>query len=76
MGLDAGTAARLRQDLDLIVNSSGLTDFNPDLRDAVAGAREKFASPGAKLMLEFVAATKRGVCADPGAAGDNDSEAT
>ena len=47
-----------------------------NLRDAVAGAREKFASPGAKLMLEFVAATKRGVCADPGAAGDNDSEAT
>ncbi|MGB9233782.1 MAG: SDR family oxidoreductase, partial [Terriglobales bacterium] len=36
MGLDAGVAARLGRDLDLIVNSSGLTDFNPDLRDAVA----------------------------------------
>ena len=36
MGLDAQTAARLRRDLDLIINSSGLTDFNPDLRDALA----------------------------------------
>jgi len=30
--LDSETAARLRKDLDLIINSSGLTDFNPDLR--------------------------------------------
>jgi len=36
MGLDSETAARLRKDLDLIINSSGLTDFNPDLRDALA----------------------------------------
>jgi len=36
MGLDPETAARLRKDLDLIINSSGLTDFNPDLRDALA----------------------------------------
>ena len=36
MGLDAETATRLRADLDLVVNSSGLTDFNPDLRDALA----------------------------------------
>lgn len=36
IGLDAVTAARLRTDLDLIINSSGLTDFNPDLRDALA----------------------------------------
>jgi thioester reductase-like protein len=36
VGLDSGTAARLRHDLDLIINSSGLTDFNPDLRDALA----------------------------------------
>jgi hypothetical protein len=27
---------RLRNTLDLIINSSGLTDFNPDLRDALA----------------------------------------
>jgi len=36
LGLDPETAARLRSDLDLIINSSGLTDFNPDLRDALA----------------------------------------
>jgi long-chain acyl-CoA synthetase len=36
LGLDAETAVRLRKDLDLIINSSGLTDFNPDLRDALA----------------------------------------
>ena len=36
LGLDPEVAARLRKDLDLIINSSGLTDFNPDLRDALA----------------------------------------
>ena len=35
LGLSEEVAARLRGDLDLIVNSSGLTDFNPDLRDAL-----------------------------------------
>jgi long-chain acyl-CoA synthetase len=36
LGLEAETAARLGKELDLIINSSGLTDFNPDLRDALA----------------------------------------
>jgi long-chain acyl-CoA synthetase len=36
LGLDAETAGFLREKLDLIVNSSGLTDFNPDLRDALS----------------------------------------
>jgi len=36
MGLAPEVADRLRKELDLIVNSSGLTDFNPDLRDALA----------------------------------------
>jgi thioester reductase-like protein len=36
VGLDPETAARLSKELDLIINSSGLTDFNPDLRDALA----------------------------------------
>jgi long-chain acyl-CoA synthetase len=35
LGLQPQVAARLKKDLDLIVNSSGLTDFNPDLRDAL-----------------------------------------
>jgi alcohol-forming fatty acyl-CoA reductase len=36
LGIDAETTARLQRDLDVIVNSAGLTDFNPDLRDALA----------------------------------------
>jgi len=36
LGIAEETAELLRQKLDLIVNSSGLTDFNPDLRDALA----------------------------------------
>ncbi len=36
LGLSPETQARLAQELDLIINSAGLTDFNPDLRDALA----------------------------------------
>jgi long-chain acyl-CoA synthetase len=36
LGLDAATRLRLGRTLDLVVNSAGLTDFNPDLRDAIA----------------------------------------
>jgi long-chain acyl-CoA synthetase len=36
LGLPPDTARHLQRNLDLIINSSGLTDFNPDLRDALA----------------------------------------
>jgi thioester reductase-like protein len=36
LGMDQATQARLEKSLDLVVNSAGLTDFNPDLRDALA----------------------------------------
>jgi len=36
LGVEPATFARLRADLDLVINSSGLTDFNPDLRQALA----------------------------------------
>jgi len=36
LGLDEATQGRLQKSLDLIVNSAGLTDFNPDLRDALS----------------------------------------
>lgn len=36
LGVGADKLTDLRQKLDLIINSSGLTDFNPDLRDALA----------------------------------------
>lgn len=37
-----------------------------NLSDALATARETFTRPAAKVMLDFIAATKRGVCADTG----------
>jgi long-chain acyl-CoA synthetase len=36
LGLEPEVSDRLLKNLDLIINSSGLTDFNPDLRDALA----------------------------------------
>jgi thioester reductase-like protein len=36
LGMDEETQARLARTLDLVVSSAGLTDFNPDLRDAIA----------------------------------------
>jgi thioester reductase-like protein len=36
LGLDAAVRRTLGRSLDLVVNSSGLTDFNPDLRDALS----------------------------------------
>src|SRR5882762_4200939 len=36
LGLNEATQARIAKSLDLIVNSAGLTDFNPDLRDAIS----------------------------------------
>ncbi len=35
LGLDDETQVRLARTLDVIVSSAGLTDFNPDLRDAI-----------------------------------------
>lgn len=35
LGIEPETRKRLAATLDLVVNSSGLTDFNPDLRDAL-----------------------------------------
>src|SRR5260370_916676 len=52
LGLDAETARRLQRSLDLIVNSSGLTDFNPDLRDALATNTD-----AAMHILDFVRGT-------------------
>jgi thioester reductase-like protein len=36
LGLDPAVQERLARSADLIVNSAGLTDFNPDLRDALS----------------------------------------
>jgi thioester reductase-like protein/phosphoserine phosphatase len=54
LGLDGETARRLQRNLDLIVNSSGLTDFNPDLRDALTTNTD-----AAMNVLEFVRGTEQ-----------------
>jgi long-chain acyl-CoA synthetase len=35
LGIEPATFERLKSDLDVVINSSGLTDFNPDLRQAL-----------------------------------------
>ncbi|HET9530686.1 MAG TPA: SDR family oxidoreductase, partial [Blastocatellia bacterium] len=36
LGIEENTRKRLQSTLDLVINSSGLTDFNPDLRQALS----------------------------------------
>jgi fatty acyl-CoA reductase len=54
LGIAPEAGDRLRSDLDLIINSSGLTDFNPDLRDALATNVD-----AAIHVLEFVRKAKQ-----------------
>src|SRR2546425_260571 len=49
LGLDEATRRRLGRSLDLVVNSAGLTDFNPDLRDALSSNVDS-----AVHLLEFL----------------------
>jgi thioester reductase-like protein/phosphoserine phosphatase len=49
LGLDPELLAQLQAKLDLVVNSAGLTDFNPDLRDALNSN-----VGGVQNVLEFV----------------------
>jgi thioester reductase-like protein len=51
-GLDADISESLRNNLDLIINSSGLTDFNPDLREALAANVDAVVN-----IVEFVRAS-------------------
>jgi thioester reductase-like protein len=52
LDLDGSARNKLVAKLDLIVNSSGLTDFNPDLRDALAGNVSSVAN-----LIEFLRET-------------------
>jgi alcohol-forming fatty acyl-CoA reductase len=49
LGLDKETQGRLQRSLDVIANSAGLTDFNPDLREALSSNVES-----ANYLLEFL----------------------
>jgi len=52
LGLAEEVRSRLARSLDLVVNSAGLTDFNPDLREALSSNVES-----AEHLLDFVRAT-------------------
>jgi len=52
LGLEENVRARLSRSLDLVVNSAGLTDFNPDLRDAVSSNVES-----TEHLLNFIRAS-------------------
>ncbi|HKW88900.1 MAG TPA: SDR family oxidoreductase [Candidatus Acidoferrales bacterium] len=52
LGIDERARKKLAPHLDLIINSSGLTDFNPDLRDALAANVQSVSN-----LIEFVRQT-------------------
>ena len=60
----AGIAAEERLELKQLYRA--LFRSRKNLGEAFAAAREEFSSPAAKTMLDFLAAAKRGVCADVG----------
>jgi UDP-N-acetylglucosamine acyltransferase len=68
----AGFSAEQRLELKQLYKA--LFRSGKNLREAIAAAHEKFGSPGAKTMLDFVASAKRGVCSDAGAGGHNPEE--
>lgn len=49
LGLEPAVQERLARSLDLIANSAGLTDFNPDLRDALSSNVDS-----ANYLIEFL----------------------
>jgi UDP-N-acetylglucosamine acyltransferase len=60
----AGFSADERLELKKLYHA--LFRSGKNFREAMAAAQEKFSSAGAKTVLEFVAAAKRGVCSDSG----------
>jgi len=54
LGLDAGAVADLRGKIDVVINSGGLTDFNPDLRNALSANVES-----TRYVLDFVRSCER-----------------
>ena len=54
LGLDSTTKAQLQEDVDLVVNSAGLVDFDPDPREALESNVE-----GPMRLLDFVRGCKK-----------------
>jgi UDP-N-acetylglucosamine acyltransferase len=68
----AGFTAEQRLELKQVYHA--LFRSGKNFRAAVAEAQGKFTRPVARIMLDFVAAAKRGVCADVGHAGGKHDE--
>jgi len=69
----AGFTAEQRLELKRIYHL--LFRSGKNLRVAIEEAQQKFTSPAAKVLLDFVAGAKRGVCRDAGSeAGENKDE--
>jgi UDP-N-acetylglucosamine acyltransferase len=64
----AGVTAEERLKLKQLYRA--LFRSHKNFSEAFAAAREKFSGPAAKTMLDFLATTKRGVCADCGTTPD------
>ena len=60
----AGYTAEQRLELKRLYHM--LFRSGKNLRDALAGAKKDFTSPAAKILLDFMAGTKRGFCTDTG----------
>jgi UDP-N-acetylglucosamine acyltransferase len=67
----AGLTAEQRLELRKLYHA--LFRSRISLKTAIAGAQKKFSSPSAKVLLEFVANAKRGLCSDTSRA-NNESE--
>ncbi len=68
----AGMSAAERMDLRQLYHALFRTGLN--FRTAVAAAKSQFTSPSSLLMLDFLRAAKRGVCAPAPSARESDEE--
>jgi UDP-N-acetylglucosamine acyltransferase len=68
----AGYTAEQRMELKRLYRA--LFRGGKNLREALAGAQKNFTSPAAKIMLDFLAGAKRGVCTDARGATDEIEE--
>lgn len=68
----AGFTAADRLELKQVYHA--LFRSGQNLRSAVTAAREKFPSPAANTLIEFVAGAKRGVCADVSRTGEAEAD--
>jgi UDP-N-acetylglucosamine acyltransferase len=67
----AGLSSRERIELKRLYHA--LFRGGGRFQEALAAAEKEFTSPAARVLLEFVAASKRGVCPDAGSGGNSEA---